>query len=239
MNANIISDERKPEGKEGGSMKKNWIIIAIIVIIIVGLSAIVLVKKMGAQHDKEAVQNTLAGTDQIRDAPVVAAPEGEVPEEYYQKKLDEIENTMPKEIAVIKFKHARNIFAADPNLNQEEKALYMKKLEDAYKESYGDVPAETPDDKKEQERIKARTYEFKSSVASLKNDTSLSREQKETELLDLLKKYIADVDKGMTEEDLKAEMEKLKADKTMTREEKEKKLTGSVGKFVESNKSKQ
>jgi hypothetical protein len=174
----------------------------------------------------------------MQDTQESAATEVEVPAEYYQKKLDEIDNTMPKEIAVIKFKHARNIFAADPSLNQEEKALYMKKLEEAFRESYGDVPAETPDDKKEQERIKTRTIEFKNSVASLKNDASLSREQKETELLDLLKKYVADVDKGMTEEDLKAEMEKLKADKTMTREEKEKKLTGSVGKFVESNKSK-
>jgi hypothetical protein len=220
-------------------MKKNWIIIAIIAVIIAGLAAFALVKKMGPQQDATPVQNAQAGSGQVQDSQGEDSPVGDARREYYEGKVYEIENTLPREIAIIKFKHARNIFTADFSLNQEEKALYLRKLEDSYRESFGEVPAETPDDKKEQERIKARTYELKNSVTALRNDASLSRDQKETEILDLLKKYIADVDKGMTEEDLKAEMEKLKADKTMTREEKEKKLTGSVGKFVESNKGKQ
>lgn len=216
--------------------KKKGIIIALIVIIVVAVAAKLLIDN---KEKKEA--EALTAQQLAANAENWPGMGENVPADFYEKKLQEmqskeIEEVMPKEIAIKKFKHARNIYSADPSLTPEEKALYLKKIEEVYQQSYGDIPPETPEDKKEQEMIRARTVEFKNSVNSLKNNTSLTREQKETELAEMLKKYIAEVDKGMTEEDLKAEMEKLKADKSLSREEKEKKLSGSLGKFVGGNK---
>jgi hypothetical protein len=218
-------------------MNKKVIIGVLVVIIVVSVAvALFLKKKDEAKTEVAANQLNSEQTDWPGKDDGLAAG-------FYEKKIQEmneksINEVMPKEIAMKKLKHARNIFFADPSLTPEERAMYVKKIEEVYQQTYGDIPPETPEDKKEQERIKAKTAEFKNSVSSIKTSTTLSREQKETELFELLKKYIADVDKGYTEDDLKAEMEKLKSDSSLSREEKEKKLSGSIGKFVDTNKDK-
>jgi len=214
------------------------VIIGVLVVIIVVSVAVTLFLKNKDESKTEVAGNQL--NSELGDWP---GKDDKIAADFYEKKIQEmneksINEVMPKEIAMKKLKHARNIFLADPALTPEERAMYVKKLEEVYQQTYGDIPPETPEDKKEQERIRAKTAEFKNSVSSIKGSTTLTREQKETELLELLKKYIADVDKGYTEEDLKAEMEKLKADSSLSREEKEKKLTGSIGKFVDTNKDK-
>ena len=93
-----------------------------------------------------------------------------------------------------RYKKIRNLYLADPSMNAEDKQELVAQLD---KVVFGDSPQDyqpSDEDLYEQARYREIIVNFQHDTQSLKSNTTLSRQQKEEEIRQLLSAFIEDID---------------------------------------------
>ena len=93
-----------------------------------------------------------------------------------------------------KYKKTRNLYLADPTMDAAEQQQLIAQLDTVV---FGDTAQDyelSDDDLDEQARYREIIVDFQHNTQSIKTNTTLSRQQKEDEIRQLLSEFIADID---------------------------------------------
>lgn len=101
---------------------------------------------------------------------------------------------MPPAEAARRLRSARNLWAADPGMSREERDRLVRELAVALWGPDARVPEETDLDREAQEQIRIASQELKRRAVALQNDPDLGREDKESELNQLIDAFLRTVE---------------------------------------------
>ena len=107
---------------------------------------------------------------------------------------DKLKKYQLKKELIKKYKKTRNLYLADPSMNEEDKQELVTQLD---KVIFGNSPQDyepSDEDLYEQARYREIIANFQHDTQSLKSNTTLSRQQKEEEIRQLLSAFIEDID---------------------------------------------
>ena len=96
--------------------------------------------------------------------------------------------------AIKKYKKARNLYLADPTMDAAEQQQLIAQLDNVV---FGDTAQDyelSDEDLDDQARYREIIVDFQHNTQSIKTNTTLSRQQKEDEIRQLLSEFIADID---------------------------------------------
>lgn len=107
---------------------------------------------------------------------------------------DKLKKSQLTKELIKKYKKTRNLYLADPSMNEEDKQELVTQLD---KVIFGNSPQDyepSDEDLYEQARYREIIANFQDDTQSLKLNTTLSRQQKEEEIRQLLSAFMEDID---------------------------------------------
>jgi len=134
------------------------------------------------RQESVAVQQGGQGLDTLPTAGDSPSGPPPVPEAPLTEADDSLKAASPDRAdgkeAVKRLRRARNLYAADPTLSQDQKARILSLLREESEKKGIEFPEPTEEDLREQERIRQAMLELRESAEGIKEDPTLSRMEK-------------------------------------------------------------
>ncbi len=96
--------------------------------------------------------------------------------------------------AAAKLRELRNITQADPSMDAAAKEREIMALNAVYQNGYGEAPAENSFDMAEQERIRGVLMDYRSELDQLRNNPSMSKEQRRAAIDEIFDRYMQEIE---------------------------------------------